>query len=583
MISEYSKFKLKRRWRRVKRHGQQRADDFQRTTHRHFWRRVRNLRGVQRFLVGWSLLWLVMIVGVGTQLAFLQRSYGTKQAIAGGTYTEGMRGTLTNMNPLFALDGVNFAASQLLFNGLLRYDEQGQLAGDLAESWTSDASGRIYTVNLRRGVSWHDGAPVTSGDVVYTFTIAQHPDTRSPLNISWRGINISSRDEHTVVFTLPNAFAPFPHALTTGIVPRHILEPLGPSGQRPSEFNQAPIGSGPFQFDTLNSEKGELSLSANPDYFRGRPQLDHFVLRTYPNADEQMAAYRDGILDGVVDLSVHELGKLDGLDRPYRLQEVPTANATYALFNTSKKPLTEKHVRQALVQAVDPDQVFTAQAGRESLVRGPLLSHQLVYGPERQQLPFNAKAAAGLLDKAGWRPAADGVRRKGKEVLGLTIITQDREDYRRLSQVLVEAWNAIGVQAEVKLLGSNELQASHIQPHSYQVLLYTINLGADPDVFAYWHSSQAKANGFNFSEYKNKIADESLEAGRTRLDTRLRAAKYQAFLKQWRADAPALALTNQYTFYLQATDAQTFTNTMLVVPTARYSSVEKWTVRSEWK
>jgi peptide/nickel transport system substrate-binding protein len=152
-----------------------------------------------------------------------------------------------------------------------------------------------------------------------------------------------------------------------------------------------------------------------------------------------------------------------------------------------------------------------------------------------------------------------------------------------LSQVLVEAWKAIGVQAEVKLLSSDELQASHIQTHSYQVLLYTINLGADPDVFAYWHSSQAKANGFNFSEYKSKVADESLEAGRTRLDSRLRAAKYQAFLKQWRTDAPALALINQYTFYLQAPDAQTFTNKMLVVPTARYSSVEKWTVRSEWK
>jgi peptide/nickel transport system substrate-binding protein len=583
MISEYSKFKLKRRWRKVKHHGQQRADDFQRTTHRHFWRRMRNLRSVRRFLIGWSTLWVIMVLGVGLQLAFLHRSYGSLQAIAGGTYTEGMRGTLTNMNPLFALDGVNLAASRLLFNGLLRYDEQGELVGDLAESWSSDSTGRIYTVTLRPGVTWHDGTPLTSEDVIYTFTIAQHPDTRSPLNISWRGIAITATDPQRVTFTLPNAFTPFPHALTTGIVPKHILEPLGPSGQRPTEFNQAPIGTGPFQFEALDSETGKLTLAANDSYFRGRPKLDQFVIRTYQTVDDLLSAYQDGILSAIADVPAYDLPAVENVDRPHRLQEIPTANATYALFNTSRRPLRDMVVRQALIQAVDPNEVLLAQANRQGLVRGPLLSHQLAYGPKRQQLPYDTKAAQKVLDKAGWKRQADGSRRKGKDRLGFTITTQDREDYKRLSQTLQAAWSAIGVQVDVKLLGSDELQASHIQPHNYHVLLYTFHLGADPDVFAYWHSSQAKAGGFNFSEYKNKITDESLEAGRTRLDTRLRAAKYEAFLRQWRTDAPALALTHQYTFYLQDPEVQNFTNTILIASTARYGSVENWTVRSEWR
>ncbi len=544
---------------------------------------MRNLRSVRRFLIGWSALWLVMVLGVGLQLAFLYRSYGSLQAVSGGTYSEGMRGTLTNMNPLYALDGVNLAASRLLFNGLLRYDEQGQLVGDLAESWSSDTTGRVYNVTLRPNVTWHDGTPLTSSDVVYTFTIAQHPDTRSPLNISWRGITISAIDERTVMFTLPNAFTPFPHALTTGIIPRHILEPLGPSGQRPTEFNQAPIGTGPFQFESLDSENGMLTLTANESYFRGRPRLDHFVIHTFPTVKDLLAAYQDGILSGVADIPAYEVNTLDEVSRPYRLQEVPTANASYALFNTSRRPLKDKFVRQALVQAVDPDNVLQAQAGRQGLARGPLLPHQLASPSRRQQLPYDPKAAAKLLDKAGWEKSPDGSRHKAKDTLGFTITTQDREDYKVLSQTLQAAWDKIGVQVDVQLLQGDDLQASHIQTHKYHVLLYTIHLGADPDVFAYWHSSQAKPGGFNFSEYRSRVADESLEAGRTRLDTQLRAVKYQAFSRQWRIDAPALGLTQQYAFYLQDPQVRNFTNTQLIVSTGRYGSVENWTVRSEWQ
>lgn len=583
MLSEYSKFRLKRRWRRVIRHGQRRADDIQRNTQRHFWRRIRNLKTVRRFLLSWWVLWAVMVLGVSLQLSTLYQSYTSITPVSGGVFVEGAKGKITNMNPIFATSPADASASRLIFNGLLRYDGQGELVGDLAEAWSYDKSGTAFTVRLRPDITWHDGEAFTSEDVVYTYTIVQHPDTRSPLNTSWRGIEVIAQDDLTVVFRLPNPFAPFPHALTTGIVPEHILGPLGPNGQRASEYNQAPIGTGPFVFSELDSESDTLRLSANENYFKGRPLLDAFQLKTYESSGDLLQAYQSGILDSASDLSIDDLDIVDQLTRRYELKEVNTTNATFAFFNMRRGLLKDNDIRQALVRSTDPNAVLRSLDFRQSVLFGPLLTHQLSYNKSLAQLPYDLDKARSQLDKSGWGLGQDGIRRKGGDRLSIDLVASNTSDSVRLADALKDTWRKAGVEVNVTTLPGTELYSSHILPHNYYILIHTIPLGADPDIFPYWHSSQAKSNSFNFSEYKDEIADDSLEAGRTRLDDALRAAKYRAFLKAWREDAPAVALTSHRDFYLQGPDVTTFSHELLILPQSRYGEVETWTVRSEWR
>ncbi|MBA3758773.1 hypothetical protein H0X10_04065, partial [Candidatus Saccharibacteria bacterium] len=140
----------------------------------------------------------------------------------------------------------------------------------------------------------------------------------------------------------------------------------------------------------------------------------------------------------------------------------------------------------------------------------------------------------------------------------------------------------IGVDVQVLLQPANDLQQVTIAQHNYDILLYGISLGNDPDVFAYWHSTQATlsmSGTLNFSEYKSTAADKSLEAGRTRADAALRAIKYKPFLEAWRNDAPALALYQPRVLYLTRTRVANFEPKTFNSATDRFANIENWMIR----
>jgi len=198
------------------------------------------------------LLFGLVAGGLAYQLAGLKQYYQVQRPSPGGMYSEGIEGTFTTANPLYAVNDVDTSVSRLLFASLLTYGEQNQLTGDLADHWSANANGTVYTVHLRPNLTWHDGRLLTSADVVFTYQTIQNPDAQSPLLTSWQGVKIAATDSRTVTFTLPNPLSSFPYSLTNGIVPMHILGSLIAADLRSAAFNTAdPIGSGPFAWGTI--------------------------------------------------------------------------------------------------------------------------------------------------------------------------------------------------------------------------------------------------------------------------------------------------------------------------------------------
>lgn len=565
------------------RQGKQHSELIQARARSHIFRRWRRVGQVRNFVVAWWLLWAVLMVGLFWQWHVLSRTYMKPTPVAGGTFTEGMIGTIDNMNPMFAIDGGNAVAARLVFNGLLRYDSNNQLVPDLAASVVADESGKVYTATLREGVKWHDGKPFTADDVVFTYTTIKHPDTRSPLSSSWRDVIITKQDDRTVVFTLPNAYAPFPHSLTTGVLPNHLLGSLGFVGQRPAGFNQAPIGTGPFRFLEIDADKGEATFLANTDYHRGKPKLDRMILRLYDDPAVMLRDYDAGILTAMADVPRGSVSKLDDIDRAFEKRSTATSVGVYAFYKTPQGVFADRTVRTALSQSISPRDVIERLLLEDSVLRGPLLPTHIGYEKKLVQPKFNDQAAAAALDQAGWRKGSDGIRRKDGQALSFTIVTQDLSDYRAVAELLVESWKDLGADVKVEFYPVDELQQFFVKTHDFEVLLYGIDLGADPDVFAYWHSSQATPPGLNLSEYSSGAADTALEAGRTRSDPELRAAKYRAFLAEWQKDVPALALYRRHIVYVQSPDARTFEAKDLSRPVDRFNDVENWTVKLDLK
>lgn len=544
---------------------------------------------VKRFAFGWLCLVILITFCTIMQTLGLSTYYQKVAPAPGGIYNEGIVGTYSNANPLYASGSVDIAVSRLLFSGLLKYNDKNQLSGDLASSYSVDATGKHYTVNLKPNLTWHDGQSLTAKDVVFTYSLIQNPDVGSPLLASWQGIAISAPNDHTVKFDLPSAFAPFPYNLTTGIVPQHILGKVPASQLRSEAFNTTqPIGAGPFTwqaFENSNSTDPDklttlIALKPFAHYAGGKPKLDGFVIHAFGSKEQMLTAFQR-----------RDINAMTGLDSlPSPLTEAKDVNsksfnstaAVMSFFKTSSGVLADAGVRQALVQGADTASILHKLGYAARPVNEPLLIGQLGYDAKYKQAGYDVGAANAALDKAGWVKNEKGIRVKSGQRLAFRLYAEDTPENSRTAKLLAQDWQALGADVMPVLQNLTDFQAT-LDYHNYDALLYGVSIGVDPDVYAYWDSTQAdirSTSRLNFSEYKSSAADTSLEAGRTRLDPALRTIKYKPFLQAWQTDAPALGLYQPRFLYITRGNVYGLTDHTLNTDADRYDSVANWEIHT---
>lgn len=583
MISPYQKLRLRRKVRKTQKHAESVSQRTVETFDKHVSRRWHNLLDVRRFVAGWLILALVLGLGVFVQRNDLNAYYKTRVPAPGGVFVEGVVGVPANFNPIFAQTAVDTSVSRLLFAGLMRYNQDNQLVGDLADRIDLDESGTVYTVQLKDDIYWHDGEPITSTDVVFTYESIQDPDVRSPLNRSWQGVTVQAVDDRRVTFALENRFTPFPHSLTNGIIPEHVLGELDSKELRTAEYNISPlVGSGPFRFSqAIIDELGShIDMVRSDDYHRGNVMLNEFSVETFPDHEQMIEAYARGSITAAAGLRTFDQVNVEQMPSA-QLVDLPLFNEVFLFYKTSDPKLQDSKVRRALTRATDHRALMQLLDSRFRVADGPLLKSHLGYIPEYTQKPYDVAAARALLDEAGWVIGEDGARHKDNTRLELQFVAESGGEYESLAKEIQRQWAEIGVELNLQLINPSDLRQSYIIPHNYEVLLLGVHTGVDPDVFVYWHSTQALVGGRNLSEYKSAVVDESLEAGRTRTDAAIRSAKYHTFQQQWQADAPATALYQPAFTYLTSESMKGFTPGEIVDPTDRFKDVHQWTVNTQ--
>jgi peptide/nickel transport system substrate-binding protein len=547
-------------------------------------RRIGNAREVQRHIIIWIIAIGILIGATGLQVVWYQQNYFTHAAALDGTYAEAVLGPVNTLDPLFASSSAEVSASRLLFSSLLSYDTSGHLSNDLATNISVDPTSKIYTVTLRSDAKWSDGIKLTAEDVAFTVGLIKNPTVRSTIT-GWNDIKVSVSDEKTVVFTLPAVYASFPHALTgLPIVPKHILSSLEPNTIRQADFSTSPVGSGPFQFrfvQDIDPKVGRkiIHLARNDSYYNGISKLARFQLHVYGTQDQILQALISGEVNASSDLSATS-AKQVSTDH-YSISDSPIDSGVYALFNTARAPLNDKLVRQALQRGTDTKAIRASLPLISPALDLPFIDGQIT-GDVPKVAEYDKAAAASLLDKAGWK--LDGaVRKKDGEALTITVVTTKNSDYERVLETLVGEWRKLGITIKTSVVDpsdiSQQVTQTILQPRDFDVLLYQLTIGADPDVYAYWHSSQAYPNsgGFNFSNYTNAISDDALSSARTRLEPSLRNAKYVSFAKQWISDVPAIGLYQSTAPYVSSKNIQSYTTSnTLISPTDRYADVLYW-------
>lgn len=581
---------IKLRFRRRVRKSQRQVEDLSTQTEHHLDHhligRLGRLGPVKRFVSAWLLLMVLLIGGLIAQNILLSNYYQKLSPVPGGIYNEGVLGTFTNANPMYATGNADTTVSRLIFAGLFTYNNKNQLTGDLASGYSVDANGTTYTVSLRPHLTWQDGQPLTSSDVLFTYQSIQNPDAQSPLRTSWQGITITAPNPQTVVFKLQNPLVSFPYNMTNGIVPQHLLGKVPAAGLRSTDFNTAhPVGAGPFAWHDIQvagndpgTAQEQIALLPFADYARGKPKLQEFIVHAYANQSKLIAAFKNGQLTGVEGLTTV----------PPALQSMPSLQIhsplltaeTMVFFKTTSGLLADQQVRQALVQGANTKQIIKSLGYSTHAVREPFLAGQLGYDPSLTQPGSDLKAAQQMLDKAGWVADKDGWRSKAGQPLEFTLSAANTPEYSSVTKQLQGQWKALGVKLNVELQDSADFQNT-LAHHNYDAVLYGISIGADPDIFVYWDSSQAdiRSSHLNLSEYKSPAADTAIEAGRTRLNPGLRAVKYKPFLEAWQKDYPALGLYQPRLLYLTNGPVSGLSDHAINNAADRLDNVQNWQIR----
>ena len=582
-MSNYFLFRYRRSVRRLRRWGRNWRKYTTAYVNRHIWGKWHQLRLVRRFLTVWWLIVAVGVIGLGYQLAGLAKANLVAVPVSGGTFTEAAVGTVKVLNPILPESSPATDINRLIFSGLTRYDDNRVIQPDLATSWTVSPDGRTYTFKLRHGVTWQDGVPFTSTDVAFTVAAIQNPDSRSPLASSWQGVSVATPNDATVTFTLPAPLDSFLDSTTLGIVPRHLLEQVDPASLREADFNRHPIGTGPFELGTFAPSADEVELVANPHYYLGKPQLDGFDFHFYDTPADALTAYAQHQVTSPGQLTSDEGDQTAKLRRLTQIQ-YSLPEETTLFFNNTDPILSDVTVRTILSRAINRQTLISrAVAGEGIALTQPLLPGQIGYTNKYAPAPLSPSQAEAALTAAGWTESAgQTVRHKNGQALEFTLVTADASPLNADAAEVARQLAPLGVQVTVKAVDLDDLQQSYMRPRNFQMLLFGTNLGADPDVYAFWHSSQAKDPGVNLSQYDDSAADSALESARIKSDPALRAAKYDAFLKAWNTDMPAAVLYQSEYVYGVGDTVMGPSAHALVTPDDRYANVWRWTVRQRF-
>jgi peptide/nickel transport system substrate-binding protein len=440
-------------------------------------------------------------------------------------------------DPRLQKDTTAYRLRELVFNGLVGLQPDYSAVPDLAEKWENPTP-TTWVFTLRKGVKFHNGTELKATDVKYTYESVLDQKFASPLRSFYTPIQkVEAVDDYTVRFTLDAPYAPFLSYAELAIVPQAVASDPN------SDFSNKPVGTGPFKF--VSWKKGDtIELDANPDYFAGRPKLDHITIKIVPDNSARVVAVESGGLDFVQSpLSPQDVTRM-AANKNFKVTRIPAAGYTYVSLNTADPILADVKVRQALSYAVDRKQILESiYKGIGTVGTSPIPAGMWAYTPDVPSYDLNVAKAKQLLDDAGWKAGADGIRAKDGKPLKLTVRTHSEDpDRRQVIEVLQAEFQAIGVQADTGVTDFPTLNAD-MTAGKYQVaVIGWLNL-SNPDRAMFRQFTKDGAG--NYGKYLNADVDKLIRDARTTLDQAKAKDMYQQATKQIVQDAPYIFLQNQ--------------------------------------
>ncbi|HXW92733.1 MAG TPA: ABC transporter substrate-binding protein [Terriglobales bacterium] len=435
----------------------------------------------------------------------------------------------TNLDPRVGLDAYSERIDSLVFDDLLGRDEHLNVQPQLAERWEIPDP-RTYVFHLRKGVTFHDGRPLTSRDVKWTFDSLLEGKVPSTKAAAYRLVDsLETPDDWTVVFHLKEPFATLLWNLSDGAIG---IVPYG-SGH---EISRVPIGSGPFRFVRAEQDE-EVVLERNPNYWGEKPHLRAVRFAVVPDATTRALELRKGSAD--VTINALPIDLVLALEHQPNLEVLrgPGTVLSYLSLNLRDPILMDKRVRQAIAYAIDRAPMIHYLLHDFARPAYSLLPPESwAYDPAVPQYDHNPELARQMLEQAGY-PARNGVR------FHLTMKTSTDENTRLLAAVLQQQLREVGIVMEIRTFEFATFFAD-VTRGEYQVhSLRWVGGNEDPDIFEYvFHSAKFPPHGANRTFYSNPRVDQLIDQARSTIDQQVRQQLYAEIQLIVAQDVPSISL-----------------------------------------
>jgi peptide/nickel transport system substrate-binding protein len=525
----------------------------------------------------WHILRIKLSLSAIVFLIFTQYAWSAE---SGDALVVGSIADARILVPILASDSGSAEIVGVVFNGLVKYDQNLNLAGDLAQSWEVKDDCRVIIFHLRRNVRWHDGKPFTAKDVEFTYQKLIDPDVRTPYSGDFQMVrSFEVIDDYTIKITYKQPFAPGISSWGMPIMPKHLLENEDLNN---TKFSLHPIGTGPYKFKSWRRQE-KIELVANPDYFEHRPFIDRYIYRVIPDqATLFLELQAQGVdLTGLSPLQYVRQTDTAFFKKHYRKFRIIGHSYAYLGYNLNDEKFKDVRVRKALNYAVDKNEIIEIVfLGIGRVCSGPFLPESWGFNPQVKPAAFNPQKARQLLKQAGWIDSnQDGWLDKDGVMFEFTIITnQGNEERIKTAQIIQRRLADIGIRVKIRILEWTVFLSEFIDKRNFEVVLLSWGLGLDPDNFDIWHSSKTRQGEFNFIGYRNKEVDRLLQQARRTCCQEERKACYQRIHEIIYDEQPYMFLYNPDSLVVVHSRFQGIRQAPIGI---RYNLIDWWVPRAQ--
>lgn len=466
----------------------------------------------------------------------------------GDLLIEGSIGDASNLIPFLASDSASHQVADLIYNGLVKYDENLNIVGDLAESFKIYDNGKKIVFKLKKGVFWHDGKELTAEDCEFTYNLITNPETPTPYSGDFMLVKRAyAKDRYTFVVEYKEPFAPALASWGVSIVPKHLLD--GKDVTK-SPLQRSPVGTGPFIFKTW-SQGEKIELKANDKYFDGRPFLNGVVFRVIPDMATMFLELKSEHIDFSALTPMQYERQADSSDfvSKFNKYKYLAFAYTYFGFNLKRELFKDIRIRRAIAYAINKKEIIKGVLlGLGVEATGPYKPDMPWYNGNVEHFEYDVEKAKKLIAEAGYFDKdGDGIVEKDGKPLRFTVLTNQGNDARiKTAEIIQRRLKEVGIDMKILVLEWATFIKEFVNKRRFDALILGWTIPQDPDLYDIWHSSKVDKRGLNHYSYSNSEVDKLLELGRKTVDEKKRKEIYFAVQEKIASDVPCVFLYIPY-------------------------------------